>query len=155
MRVEGCEAATETCESASSSSSDAGDGTALAADVSDGSGELEFSAASAATAGNGGGNGGSNGNGSSNGNGNGSSSSSKMAQYSIQALAVLAELLAPLQDLIFPNEDKERVIPLLTSLLANVVPYLKHHRWFYWVYWFFLGLLVIDLSFPAFFFFSS
>ena len=53
---------------------------------------------------------------------------SKTAQYSIQALSVLAELLAPLQDLIYPSEDKERVIPLLTSLLANVIPYLKHHR---------------------------
>ena len=56
------------------------------------------------------------------------SATSKTARYSIQALEVLAELLAPLQDLIFPSHDKERVIPLLTSLLANVVPYLKHHR---------------------------
>ena len=56
------------------------------------------------------------------------SSSNKTSRYSIQALAVLAELLAPLQDLIFPSQDKERVIPLLTSLLANVVPYLRHHR---------------------------
>ena len=55
-------------------------------------------------------------------------SSSKTSRYSIQALIVLAELLAPLQDLIFPSQDKERVIPLLTSLLANVVPYLRHHR---------------------------
>jgi hypothetical protein len=56
------------------------------------------------------------------------SSNNKTSRYSIQALAVLAELLAPLQDLIFPSQDKERVIPLLTSLLANVVPYLRHHR---------------------------
>lgn len=55
------------------------------------------------------------------------SSNNKTSRYSIQALAVLAELLAPLQDLIFPSQDKERVIPLLTSLLANVVPYLRHH----------------------------
>ena len=55
-------------------------------------------------------------------------SSNKASQYSIQALFVLAELLAPLQDLIFASHDKERVIPLLTSLLANVIPYLKHHR---------------------------
>jgi hypothetical protein len=53
---------------------------------------------------------------------------SKTAQYNIQALSVLAKLLAPLQDLIYRSEDKERVIPLLTSLLANVIPYLKHHR---------------------------
>ena len=57
------------------------------------------------------------------------SSSNKASRYSIQALAVLAELLAPLQDLTFPSSDKERVIPLLTSLLANVVPYLRHHRY--------------------------
>ena len=56
------------------------------------------------------------------------SATSKASRYSIQALEVLAELLAPLQDLIFPSHDKERVIPLLTSLLANVIPYLKHHR---------------------------
>lgn len=55
-------------------------------------------------------------------------STNKMSRYSVQALVVLAELLAPLQDLAFPSQDKERVIPLLTSLLANVVPYLKHHR---------------------------
>uniref|UniRef100_A0A0P5JMF4 Dopey-1 n=1 Tax=Daphnia magna TaxID=35525 RepID=A0A0P5JMF4_9CRUS len=55
------------------------------------------------------------------------SSNNKTSRYSIQALVVLAELLAPLQDLIFPSQDKERVIPLLTSLLANVVPYLRHH----------------------------
>jgi len=55
------------------------------------------------------------------------SSSNKISRYSVQALFVLAELLAPLQDLVFPSQDKERVIPLLTSLLANVVPYLKHH----------------------------
>lgn len=52
----------------------------------------------------------------------------KASRYSVQALIVLAELSAPLQDLVFPSQDKERVIPLLTSLLANVIPYLKHHR---------------------------
>lgn len=57
-----------------------------------------------------------------------STSSSNASQYSIQALFVLAELLAPLQDMAFASQDKERVIPLLTSLLANVIPYLKHHR---------------------------
>lgn len=57
-----------------------------------------------------------------------STSNSNASQYSIQALFVLAELLAPLQDMAFASQDKERVIPLLTSLLANVIPYLKHHR---------------------------
>ena len=60
-------------------------------------------------------------------------STSNAAQYSIQALFVLAELLAPLQDLAFVSQDKERVIPLLTSLLANVIPYLKHHRFIHFL----------------------
>ena len=56
-------------------------------------------------------------------------STSRTSRYSVQALAVLSELLAPIQDLVFASsQDKDRtVIPLLTSLLANVVPYLRHH----------------------------
>ncbi len=57
-------------------------------------------------------------------------SSPSMRQYSVQALVMLAELTATLLDLVYRSEEKERVVPLLHSLLYNVFPYLKNHR--YW-----------------------
>jgi hypothetical protein len=50
------------------------------------------------------------------------------AQYSIQAQAVLAELLAPLLDVSYGSQEKERVVALLTALMYNITPYLKNHR---------------------------
>ncbi|XP_077281487.1 protein DOP1 homolog isoform X1 [Temnothorax americanus] len=49
------------------------------------------------------------------------------AAYSVQAQAVLAEILAPLLDVAYGSQEKERVVTLLTNLMYNVTPYLKNH----------------------------
>lgn len=49
------------------------------------------------------------------------------AAYSIQAQAVLAEIVAPLLDVSYGSQEKERVVTLLTNLMYNVTPYLKNH----------------------------
>ncbi|KAG0718742.1 Protein dopey-2 [Chionoecetes opilio] len=46
--------------------------------------------------------------------------------YSVAALSVLAELLAPLLDVLYVSE-KDKVVPLLTNIMAHVVPYLCNH----------------------------
>ncbi|KAL1122274.1 hypothetical protein AAG570_003679 [Ranatra chinensis] len=50
-----------------------------------------------------------------------------IAQYSVGALTILAHLLAPLFDVVFGSQEKERVVVLLTNLMYNVTPYLKNH----------------------------
>nr|CAD7456244.1 unnamed protein product [Timema tahoe] len=50
-----------------------------------------------------------------------------LAQYSVQAQIVLAELLAPLLDVSYGSQEKERVVTLLTTLMYNITPYLKNH----------------------------
>ncbi|KAJ8674892.1 hypothetical protein QAD02_010678 [Eretmocerus hayati] len=47
--------------------------------------------------------------------------------FSVQAQAVLAEILAPLLDVSYGSQEKERVATLLTNLMYNVTPYLKNH----------------------------
>ena len=49
------------------------------------------------------------------------------SHYSVAALSVLADLLAPMLDVLYSSEEKERVIPLLMNIMANVIPYLKNH----------------------------
>ncbi|XP_032664309.1 protein dopey-1 homolog isoform X1 [Odontomachus brunneus] len=49
------------------------------------------------------------------------------AAYSVQAQGVLAEILAPLLDVSYGSQEKERVVTLLTNLMYNVTPYLKNH----------------------------
>ncbi|XP_033338749.1 protein DOP1 homolog isoform X2 [Megalopta genalis] len=49
------------------------------------------------------------------------------AAFSVQAQAVLAEILAPLLDVSYGSQEKERVVTLLTNLMYNVTPYLKNH----------------------------
>ncbi|KYQ56351.1 Protein dopey-1 like protein [Trachymyrmex zeteki] len=49
------------------------------------------------------------------------------AAYSVQAQAVLAEILAPLLDVSYGSQEKERVVTLLINLMYNVTPYLKNH----------------------------
>ena len=52
---------------------------------------------------------------------------STTSQYSIQAQTVLAEQLASLLDVTFGSQEKEKVVNILTSLLYNVIPYLRNH----------------------------
>ncbi|XP_022089796.1 protein dopey-1-like isoform X2 [Acanthaster planci] len=49
------------------------------------------------------------------------------SQYSVQALNLLAELLATLLDMVYGSDEKDKVVPLLTSIMHNVTPYLKNH----------------------------
>lgn len=49
------------------------------------------------------------------------------AAYSVQAQALLADILAPLLDISYGSQEKERVVTLLTNLMYNVTPYLKNH----------------------------
>ena len=48
-------------------------------------------------------------------------------QYVVPALSLLGELLAPLLDIIYSSDEKDRVVPLLSNIMINVVPYLKNH----------------------------
>ncbi|XP_071956743.1 protein DOP1A-like isoform X2 [Antedon mediterranea] len=49
------------------------------------------------------------------------------SQYSVHALTILAELLALLLDLVYGSDEKDKVLPLLTSIMHNVTPYLRNH----------------------------
>ncbi|EEC12059.1 protein dopey-1, putative [Ixodes scapularis] len=53
---------------------------------------------------------------------------SSHAQYSVQALSVLAEFLAPVLDVVYVSEEKEKVVPLLSSIMCYVTPYLRNRR---------------------------
>ncbi|GLG96492.1 Uncharacterized protein GBIM_03458 [Gryllus bimaculatus] len=57
----------------------------------------------------------------------GVASTSLAAQFSVQAQSVLAELLAPLLDVSYGSQEKEKVVALLTALMYNITPYLKNH----------------------------
>ncbi|KAJ1521187.1 hypothetical protein ONE63_002877 [Megalurothrips usitatus] len=50
-----------------------------------------------------------------------------LCKYSIQAQTVLAEQLASLLDVTFGSQEKEKVVNILTSLLYNILPYLRNH----------------------------
>ena len=54
--------------------------------------------------------------------------SSNTGSYSTQALYVLAELLAPVLDMVFGSDEKERMTSFLTTVMYNVTPFLKNHR---------------------------
>ncbi|XP_077487312.1 LOW QUALITY PROTEIN: protein DOP1A [Amblyomma americanum] len=54
--------------------------------------------------------------------------STSYAQYSVQALSVLAEFLAPVLDVVYVSEEKEKVVPLLSGIMFYVTPYLRNHR---------------------------
>ncbi|KAJ8246681.1 hypothetical protein GJAV_G00254230 [Gymnothorax javanicus] len=54
-------------------------------------------------------------------------SSSAPSVYSVQALSLLAEVLAPLLDMVYRSDEKEKAVPLISRLLYYVFPYLKNH----------------------------
>ncbi|KAM3607379.1 uncharacterized protein V6R79_006681 [Siganus canaliculatus] len=54
-------------------------------------------------------------------------SSSAPSVYSVQALILLAEILAPLLDMIYRSDEKEKAVPLISRLMYYVFPYLKNH----------------------------
>lgn len=47
---------------------------------------------------------------------------------SVKALTVLSEVVANLFDVVYSSEDKEKIVPLLSSIMANVTPYLRNHN---------------------------
>ncbi|KYB28372.1 protein dopey-1 homolog isoform X2 [Tribolium castaneum] len=47
--------------------------------------------------------------------------------HSVQAQLVLSEILAPILDICFGSSEKDKVVTILTSLMYNIVPYLKTH----------------------------
>ncbi|XP_072542477.1 protein DOP1B isoform X2 [Salminus brasiliensis] len=61
------------------------------------------------------------------GQGNAMVSSSAPSAFSVQALALLAEVLAPLLDMVYRSDEKEKAVPLISRLMYYVFPYLKNH----------------------------
>ncbi|XP_062534324.1 protein dopey-1 homolog isoform X2 [Armigeres subalbatus] len=47
--------------------------------------------------------------------------------YSIQAQSILASILAPLLDVVFSSQEKDKVTAVVTGVMYNIVPYLKTH----------------------------
>ena len=44
-------------------------------------------------------------------------------------VAACWQVVSPLLDVVYKSDEKERVVPFLSSaILQNVFPYLKHHR---------------------------
>ncbi|KAM3837699.1 protein DOP1B isoform 2-T2 [Vipera latastei] len=54
-------------------------------------------------------------------------SASAPSIYSVQALTLLAEVLASLLDMVYQSDEKERAVPLISRLLYYVFPYLRNH----------------------------
>lgn len=48
-------------------------------------------------------------------------------QYSLQAQSVLAGILSNLLDVAYGSQEKDKVVTIVTTLLYNITPYLKHH----------------------------
>ena len=56
-------------------------------------------------------------------------SGSNSSNFSTQALCVLSDVLAPLLDIVFGTEEKDKMTNLLVTVMYNVTPYLKNHRY--------------------------
>ncbi|KAM4701432.1 protein DOP1B [Discoglossus pictus] len=54
-------------------------------------------------------------------------SASAPSVYSVQALTILAEVLATLLDMVYRSDEKEKAVPLISRLLYYVFPYLRNH----------------------------
>ncbi|XP_077584643.1 protein DOP1B [Stigmatopora nigra] len=54
-------------------------------------------------------------------------SSAAPSVYSVQALVLLADVLAPLLDMVYRSDEKEKAVPLISRLMYYVFPYLKTH----------------------------
>lgn len=48
-------------------------------------------------------------------------------QYTVQAQSVLAVVLANLLDIAYGSQEKDKVIAIVTTLMYNIIPYLKNH----------------------------
>lgn len=54
-------------------------------------------------------------------------STSVPSVYSVQALSLLAEVLASLLDVVYRSDEKDKAVPLISRLLYYVFPYLRNH----------------------------
>ncbi|KAM6161417.1 protein DOP1B [Erethizon dorsatum] len=54
-------------------------------------------------------------------------SASAPSVYSVQALSLLAEVLASLLDMVYRSDEKDKAVPLISRLLYYVFPYLRNH----------------------------
>ncbi|NXU91370.1 DOP2 protein, partial [Xiphorhynchus elegans] len=54
-------------------------------------------------------------------------SASAPSIYSVQALSLLAEVLASLLDMVYRSDEKDKAVPLISRLLYYVFPYLRNH----------------------------
>ncbi|GAB5576273.1 protein dopey-2 isoform X2 [Prionailurus iriomotensis] len=54
-------------------------------------------------------------------------SASAPSVYSVQALSLLADVLASLLDMVYRSDEKEKAVPLISRLLYYVFPYLRNH----------------------------
>uniref|UniRef100_A0A674KAJ2 Uncharacterized protein n=1 Tax=Terrapene triunguis TaxID=2587831 RepID=A0A674KAJ2_9SAUR len=54
-------------------------------------------------------------------------SASAPSIYSVQALSLLAEVLASLLDMVYRSDEKEKAVPLISRLMYYVFPYLRNH----------------------------
>lgn len=50
-----------------------------------------------------------------------------MAQHSVQAQSIMACLLANLLDVAYGSQEKDKVATIVTTVMYNIVPYLKNH----------------------------
>lgn len=55
------------------------------------------------------------------------SATASLQQHSVHAQLVFAQILAPLLDVSYGSQEKEKVAALLTTLMYNITPYLKNH----------------------------
>jgi len=53
---------------------------------------------------------------------------SYLARYSVQALNALAEYVAPVLDVVYASDEKEKVVNLINGIMYFVNPYLKNHH---------------------------
>lgn len=42
--------------------------------------------------------------------------------------SIAAQVLAPLLDMVYRSDEKEKAVPLISRLMYYVFPYLKNHR---------------------------
>lgn len=59
---------------------------------------------------------------------NANDDNSYLAKYSVQALNALAEYVAPVLDVVYASDEKEKVVNLINGIMYYVNPYLKNHH---------------------------
>lgn len=48
-------------------------------------------------------------------------------KYSVQAQSVMAAVLANMLDVTYGSQEKDKVVTIITTLMYNIIPYLKNH----------------------------